>query len=673
MGRKRNSVKYFFSIILSLVMLLSAAPLTDFSVIDFKANAVNADLHKGITLTYEKAGNSVLVKIINNDSAGFGAADIDLIYDSAEMVFESLEWSDYIESESSSRKGLAVFNSSENGKVKIGLAHENSFAGDCEIAEITLGIADSTKVFTDISLDVNGNKTEYAIDLSEGAVESTGSIDASYEFNNGYVTVILSNAGISDLGSVNIDIIYDKSVLSYDSFLWSEYITGSKDCEYSYNPGSEYGVSLGFYHLNNFSASSFDVARVKFRVTDTNADTTDITVKIRGKALNKFSYDKKLSAELACRHKDSNSDNICDVCSEMLNVKMQLKLELLENTPSYTVFAVVAENAAKLTNCDLEINYNTGVFKSCEYANTGTELYAMTNNGSALAHANISLQGKIKVGIAFRNDFGINKKVELYTVKLIKSNAITESTIVMSSQTGNSELVVPAAHTHAYSSEITTAATCAKEGVKTFTCSCGDMYTESIAKLTTHTWGKWTVTKAATYEAEGKEERSCSVCKKTETRATAKLEYTEIIFADTEEMKSTGENNIFSVDGKTVNDILKNTKGNISVTDKDGKAVKTTDTVKSGMVISLKDSKGKVIDTKTIIVPGDNNGDGKTTAADARLALRASVALEKLSIWQSDASDTVEIKENKITAADARFILRASVNLESFRDWMKTV
>ncbi len=35
-------------------------------------------------------------------------------------------------------------------------------------------------------------------------------------------------------------------------------------------------------------------------------------------------------------------------------------------------------------------------------------------------------------------------------------------------------------HTHSYTSEITTAATCVAEGVRTFTCSCGDSYTEAI-------------------------------------------------------------------------------------------------------------------------------------------------------------------------------------------------
>jgi hypothetical protein len=44
--------------------------------------------------------------------------------------------------------------------------------------------------------------------------------------------------------------------------------------------------------------------------------------------------------------------------------------------------------------------------------------------------------------------------------------------------------VVPSlGHTHNYSSEVTTAPTCVAEGVKTFTCRCGDTYTEAVASL----------------------------------------------------------------------------------------------------------------------------------------------------------------------------------------------
>ena len=60
---------------------------------------------------------------------------------------------------------------------------------------------------------------------------------------------------------------------------------------------------------------------------------------------------------------------------------------------------------------------------------------------------------------------------------------------------------------------------------------------------------------------------------------------------------------------------------------------------------------------------GDVDGNGKITAADARIALRASVGLENLTADQIKVAD-VDGKPG-IAAADARLILRASVGLET--------
>ncbi|MCH5199156.1 MAG: hypothetical protein J1E34_09665, partial [Oscillospiraceae bacterium] len=66
---------------------------------------------------------------------------------------------------------------------------------------------------------------------------------------------------------------------------------------------------------------------------------------------------------------------------------------------------------------------------------------------------------------------------------------------------------------------------------------------------------------------------------------------------------------------------------------------------------------------ETIIVKGDNTGDGEITASDARFALRTAVSLEKPNSWEKNAS-LVDNSKTNITAADARLILRAAVNLE---------
>lgn len=61
---------------------------------------------------------------------------------------------------------------------------------------------------------------------------------------------------------------------------------------------------------------------------------------------------------------------------------------------------------------------------------------------------------------------------------------------------------------------------------------------------------------------------------------------------------------------------------------------------------------------------GDVNGDGKISAADARLALRYSVDLESLTVKAVKAADVDS--SSSVTASDARTILRVSVGLEEF-------
>lgn len=115
-------------------------------------------------------------------------------------------------------------------------------------------------------------------------------------------------------------------------------------------------------------------------------------------------------------------------------------------------------------------------------------------------------------------------------------------------------------HTHSYSSKVTKAATCTAKGVKTYTCSCGNSYTEDIkatghsysekvaenptctgtgVKLFTcgncgdtykeniaatgHSWGEWKQTTAPSYTAKGEETRTCGSCSATEKRDVAQL------------------------------------------------------------------------------------------------------------------------------------------------------
>ena len=72
------------------------------------------------------------------------------------------------------------------------------------------------------------------------------------------------------------------------------------------------------------------------------------------------------------------------------------------------------------------------------------------------------------------------------------------------------------AHVHNYTAVVTKAATCAEEGVKTYTCSCGSSYTEAVPVIA-HSFGEYVYNDDATTEKDGTRTATCSVCGKTDT------------------------------------------------------------------------------------------------------------------------------------------------------------
>jgi hypothetical protein len=83
-------------------------------------------------------------------------------------------------------------------------------------------------------------------------------------------------------------------------------------------------------------------------------------------------------------------------------------------------------------------------------------------------------------------------------------------------------------HTHSYSAKITTAATCGKDGVCTYTCSCGDSYTETIPATGNHTWDSGKVTTKPSFTATGTKTYTCTVCGETKTETITKLTKTAL-------------------------------------------------------------------------------------------------------------------------------------------------
>ena len=114
------------------------------------------------------------------------------------------------------------------------------------------------------------------------------------------------------------------------------------------------------------------------------------------------------------------------------------------------------------------------------------------------------------------------------------------------------------------------------------------------------------------------------------------------------------------VTSETLSEMINNE--NFAIVDKNGNAIADNAFVGTGSKIQILDKDGNVVNEYTIVVPTDIDGNGKTTAADARLALRASAQLDNLEGAYFEAADVT--KDGKVNASDARKILRISAGLE---------
>ena len=320
----------------------------------------------------------------------------------------------------------------------------------------------------------------------------------------------------------------------------------------------------------------------------------------------------------------------------------------------YVGFVCEWENAASLNNNSMNPPKRSLQKKTIDFKRT------QTVEGIALRNE-ISSDNTVCCSNAVKGD-----EYLLLVVKDVSAEKLltTDNLLYIDQQTAESETVtftyvpreaVPGAvatiygpdkdsHVHRYVAKVTKEPTCTEQGETTYTCPCGDSYTEAIpanghtmtkteAKAPTcvkagnaeyytcsvcnkifsdekgemeisetalsatgeHSYGEWTVTKAATVESEGEETRTCSVCGKKDTRAIPKL------------------------------------------------TPETPDYKK-----------------------GDVDGDGEISSGDARLALRASVQLEKYEAGSAKFLAADVDGNGEIEASDARTILRVSVKLETF-------
>lgn len=97
-------------------------------------------------------------------------------------------------------------------------------------------------------------------------------------------------------------------------------------------------------------------------------------------------------------------------------------------------------------------------------------------------------------------------------VKALQNEVMAERRVTFyNGDTGETEKPEPEKpeHTHSYQSAVTKEATCTEKGIRTYTCSCGNKYTEELAVLS----HKYIVkVSPATVKNNGKIQQSCQVC-----------------------------------------------------------------------------------------------------------------------------------------------------------------
>lgn len=221
------------------------------------------------------------------------------------------------------------------------------------------------------------------------------------------------------------------------------------------------------------------------------------------------------------------------------------------------------------------------------------------------------------------------------------------------------EVIPKLANAHNYQA-VVTAPTCTEQGYTTYTCVCGESYVTDYKEATSHSHtGKVTI--PATYTADGVKTYTCN-CGNSYTEVIPKLVATII---ESDSMKINGNNIVMISEGTVENLLAQASKGTVAK-DKNGNVIDSKKQPGTGMTIILPDGKEYVI-----VVLGDVDGDSSVTVADARLALRASVGLESYAESSASYKAATVSHGETLAVADARLILRAAVGLEDPKTWLQ--
>lgn len=172
------------------------------------------------------------------------------------------------------------------------------------------------------------------------------------------------------------------------------------------------------------------------------------------------------------------------------------------------VSTVVGESAAGNAAAGIAAKAASGVF---------TKAAAVKLAAGALA---VSIVGGGTVAAVNYIDRSKTDETELTSYTEVLEQAVNET--VLLDATSESTEAVTQKHTHNWTEEVI-APSCTQGGYTLCTCSCGESRRESLTQPVGHIWSAWETAIQANSVYEGKEERQCTICGETESKAIAKL------------------------------------------------------------------------------------------------------------------------------------------------------
>ncbi len=220
---------------------------------------------------------------------------------------------------------------------------------------------------------------------------------------------------------------------------------------------------------------------------------------------------------------------------------------------------------------------------------------------------------------------------------------------------------------------------CIIDGIQVRTCSVCSETEQSNIEAIGHKADEWVVIKDPTAVTEGTKQGVCLVCGELFTQDIPKIEQTLPDNIRTLTLKKDAtvyfdstHKCILGVEyNTTVSDVLLQFMypGHILVTDIELQQKNNDDIVGTGSYFVLvrfnnDTQQYEPLDAAALIIKGDVSGDGKLTAADARLALQSAAKTVELQPPYLMAADIDG--DGNVTAAEARKILRVSSKIDTF-------